>query len=140
VKRILFHQIAVALSLYASLIGNNAFSADAPSRASNMSAISEVVSVAAVPYFFSEAGEYLVKSVEASGKGTVYVLEKVGTSVRGSVTISANTSGAVSVGVGDGLKVTATSAGMLLVSAGQVLAIIPTELGKSLMESKKISS
>ena len=139
-KKMKFRQIAVALSLYATLIGNNAFAAGGQSKASNMSAISVVVSVAAAPYFFSEAGEYLVKSVEASGKGSVYVLEKVGTGIRGSVTISANASGAVSVGVGDGLKVTATSAGMLLVSAGQVLAIIPTELGKSLMESKKISS
>src|SRR5947209_16703315 len=120
-KSMMFRRIAVPLSLYVCLIGNNAFAVGGQSTASDMSAISVVVSVVAVPYFFSEAGEYLVKSVEASGKGTVYVLEKVGAGVRGLVTISATASGAVSVGVGDGLKVTATSAGMLLVSAGQVL-------------------
>lgn len=135
-KNLTLRRVAVVFSLCGALVANQTF---AQSTASDMSAISVVASVVAPAYFISEGGEYLVKGVEASGNGTLYVLEKVGTGVRGSVTVAANASGAVSVGVGDILSTTATAAGMLLVSAGRVLAIIPTELGKSLMKSKKIS-
>lgn len=135
-KNLTLRRVAVALSLCGALVANQTF---AQSTVSDMSAISVVVSVLAPAYFISEGGEYLVKGVEASGNGVLYVLEKVGTGVRGSVTVTANASGAVSVGVGEVISVTASSAGMLLVSAGRVLAIVPTELGKSLMKSKKIS-
>lgn len=113
--------------------------ASAQSTASDASALSVVASIAAPAFFISEGGQYLVKSVETSGQGSVYVLEKIGAGVRGSVTIAANASGAVSVGVGSVIQATATSAGVLLVSAGKVLAIIPNELGKALMKSKKVS-
>jgi hypothetical protein len=128
--------VVLSCALSFSLLSNPAA---AQSTASDASAISVVASVVAPAMFISEGGEYLVKGVEASGKGSVYVLEKIGTGVRGSVTVTTNVSGAVSVGVGASIKATATSAGMLLVSAGQVLAIIPNELGKALMKSKKIS-
>ncbi|WP_211461096.1 hypothetical protein [Collimonas silvisoli] len=135
-KNLTLRRVAVALSLCGALVANQSF---AQSTVSDMSAISVVASVVAPAYFISEGGEYLVKGVEASGNGMLYVLEKVGTGVRGSVTVTANASGAVSVSVGEVISVTASSAGMLLVSAGRVLAIIPSELGKSLMKSKKIS-
>lgn len=127
---------ALSCALSCTLLSNPAA---AQSTASDASAVSVVASVIAPALFISEGGEYVVKSVEASGKGSVYVLEKIGTGVRGSVTMSANVSGAASVGVGASIKATTTSAGVLLVSAGQVLAIIPNELGKALMKSKKIS-
>ncbi len=132
----LIRTVALSCTLSLTLLFNPAA---AQSTASDASAISVVASVIAPAMFISEGGEYLVKGVQASGRSSVYVLEKVGTGVRGSITVSANVSGAVSVGVGASLKATATSAGMLLVSAGQALAIIPNELGKALMKSKKIS-
>ena len=128
--------IALSCALSLSLLSQPAA---AQSTASDASAISVVASVVAPAMFISEGGEYVVKGVEASGKGSVYVLEKIGTGVRGSITVSTNVSGAVSVGVGASIKATTTSAGMLLVSAGQVLAIIPNELGKALMKSRKVS-
>lgn len=129
-------QLACALSLSGGLLTQTA---SAQSTASDASALSVVASVAAPALFLSEGGEYLVKGVQASANGSVYLLEKIGSGVRGSVTVSANVSGAASVAVGNVIKLTASAAGMLLVSAGQVLAIIPNELGKALMKSKKLS-
>lgn len=111
----------------------------AQSTPSNASAISVVASVVVPAMFISEAGTYVVKGVQASGEGTVYVLEKISDGVRGSLTIAGNVSGAASVGVGESVRFVATSAGMLLVSAGKVLAVIPNELGHALMKSDKLS-
>lgn len=129
-------QLACALSLSGGLLTQTA---SAQSTASDASALSVVASVAAPALFLSEGGEYLVKGVQTSVNGSLYLLEKIGSGVRGSVTVSANVSGAASVAVGNVIKLTASAAGMLLVSAGQVLAIIPNELGKALMKSKKLS-
>lgn len=111
----------------------------AQSTPSNASAVSVAASVLLPAAFISSAGQYVVKGVQASADGTVYVLENVSNGVRGSVTLAANASGAASVGVGESVKFVATSAGMLLVSAGKVLAIIPSELGRALMKSEKLS-
>ncbi|WDZ95993.1 hypothetical protein Herbaro_21355 [Herbaspirillum sp. WKF16] len=113
--------------------------AHAQSTPSNASTISVVTSVVLPAMFISEAGTYVVKGVQASGQGTLYVLEKASDGVRGSLTIAGNISGAVSVGVGESVRFVATSSGMLLVSAGKVLAIIPNELGRALMKSDKLS-
>ncbi|MFL9926285.1 hypothetical protein PQR62_18565 [Herbaspirillum lusitanum] len=134
--RALMTRTAIAFALCTALAGQPAA---AQSTASDASAISVVASVVAPAFFISEASEYVVKGVEASANGTVYVLEKIGSGVRGSVTVGANISGAMSVGVGEVIKLSTTAAGTLLISAGKVLAIIPNALGKSLMQSRKIS-
>jgi hypothetical protein len=73
----------------------------AQSHNSNASTVSVVVSVMLPAAFISEGGRYVVKGVEASADGTVYVLEKVGEGIRGSVTVGASVSGAASVGAVD---------------------------------------
>lgn len=111
----------------------------AQSTPSNASAVSVAVSVLVPAAFISEGGKYVVKGVQASGEGTVYVLEKISDGVRGSLTIAGNVSGAASVGVGASVTFVATASGTLMVSAGKVLAIIPNELGRALLKSDKLS-
>lgn len=127
---------SICLTLGAVLLAGPVHAQSTPSDAST---VSVAVSVLVPAAFISEAGQYVVKGVQASANGTVYVLEKISDGARGSVTISGNVSGAASVGMGESVRFVATSAGMLLVSAGKVLAIIPNELGKALMKSDKLS-
>lgn len=135
-KTISLRRLSLGFLIAAALLAG---SAQAQSTPSNASALSVAVSVAVPAAFVSEAGQYSVKGVQASAEGTVYVLEKIGSGVRGSVTIAGNVSGAASVGVGESVRFVATSTGMLLVSAGKVLAIIPNALGRALMKSDKLS-
>lgn len=128
--------LVTALALSSGLLCN---SASAQSTASEMSGISVVASVVAPVLFITASGQFVVKGVQASADGVVYLLEKIGTGVQGSVTLASNASGAVSVGVGSVITVSATAAGMLLVSAGKVLAIVPNELGKTLLKNRRIS-
>ncbi|ALU91705.1 hypothetical protein Hrubri_4560 [Herbaspirillum rubrisubalbicans M1] len=103
------------------------------------STVSVVISVGLPALFISQTGRYVVKGVEASADGTVYVLEKLGEGVRGSVTVGTNVSGAASIGVGESVSFVTTTSGTLLVAAGKVLAIIPNALGEALLKNVKLS-
>ena len=93
-KSPLLHRLSLSCVLVAALLAAPAY---AQSRNSNASTLSLAVSVIVPSYFISEGGRYVVKGVEASAEGTVYVLEKLGEGVRASVTVGANVSGAASI-------------------------------------------
>ena len=132
----LLHRLTLSCVLIAALLSAPVH---AQSRKSDASTVSVVVSVMLPAAFISEGGRYVVKGVEASADGTVYVLEKVGEGIRGSVTVGANVSGAASVGVGESVSFVTSASGTLLAASGKVLAIIPNALGRALLKSEKLS-
>ena len=135
-KSLSVQRLSLSCALVAALLASPVH---AQSRNSDASTVSVAVSVIVPAVFISEAGRYVVKGVEGSANGTVYVLEKVGEGVRGSITVGANVSGAASVGVGASVSFVATASGTLMVASGKVLAIIPNALGKALLKNEKLS-
>lgn len=81
----------------------------------------------------------LVKSVEASAKGTVYVFERVSDGSRASVEVLSKGVGAASLAVGTVATVSAIGAGIIVSAAGQVIAFIPNEIGKALLHSERVT-
>ena len=124
--------------------------AQAQSDASALSAISampvasvvgaSVGAVIAIPVAFSTAGAVLVvKGVEISAKGTVYVLERLSDGARASVEVSGKVANAASTAVGTVVSVSVISAGVVLSVAGAVIAFIPNEIGRALLHNERVS-
>jgi hypothetical protein len=96
--------------------------------------------VVAVPVALSTAGAVLVvKGVEASAKGTVYLLERVSDGARVSVEASGKVASGVSTAVGTVVTVSVIGAGVVLSVAGSVIAFIPNEIGKALLHNERVS-
>jgi hypothetical protein len=96
--------------------------------------------VSAVPVAFSVMGASLViKAVEVTASGTLYVLERVSDGAQASVRISGHMASGVVTGVGTVVGVSAIATGVLLSTAGEVLAFIPNGLGRALLHNEKIT-
>ena len=138
----------------ALLAGGTGVSAYAQSEASTLSAISAMPlasvvggasavagSVVAIPVILLASGTVLVvKSVELSAKGSVYLLERASDGARVSVEVSAAGVSTASVAVGTAVTVSAIGAGVILSAAGQVIAFIPNEVGRQLLYSERVSN
>jgi len=97
-------------------------------------------SVSVVPLAFSVAGAALVvKAVEVTASGMVYLLERVSDGTRVSLEVSGRAASAISLGVGTAMVVSVISTGVLLSAAGEVLAFIPNELGRALLHNERIT-
>lgn len=95
--------------------------------------------VVAAPLLVSGVGASLVvETMEASGKGVVYVVKNVATGVSTTLEVSGQAVGALSVGVGTVLQSSAIGAGVVVSSAGQVLAFIPNAVGKALLHNERL--
>ncbi|MDP3813093.1 MAG: hypothetical protein Q8Q78_18990 [Hydrogenophaga sp.] len=96
--------------------------------------------VSVVPVALSVAGATLVvKVVEITASGMVYVLERVSDGAQASVQVSGRTASAVSMGIGTAVVVSVIGTGVLLSAAGEVLAFIPNELGRALLHNERIT-
>ncbi|MBS4036841.1 MAG: hypothetical protein KGZ46_01745 [Hydrogenophaga sp.] len=108
--------------------------------ASLVGASAAVSAVTTVPLALSAGGAVLVvKTVELSAQGTVWVLERLSDGARASVRLSSRAAGATSVGVGTLVTVSLTGAGVLLSAAGQVLAFIPNAMGEALLANEQVT-
>jgi hypothetical protein len=76
-----------------------------------------------------------VVAVEATAKGSVWIVERASDGARASLQLA---SGASAV-VGTGVLVTAMSAGWLLSAAGQAIAFVPNEIGASLLYNERVT-
>lgn len=93
--------------------------------------------VIAVPAALSVAGSVLVvKAVEVTAEGTVYLLERASDGARASVRVATQAAGVSLIGVGTAVTVSVVGAGVILSAAGTVLAFIPNELGRALLHSE----
>jgi len=143
------------IAVCALLTGATAsFNVQAQSEASGLSAVSAMPvasvvvgasvaagAVVAIPVVLSTAGAVLmVKAVEVSARGTVYLLERASDGVQVSVEVLGKSAAAVSVGVGTMATISAIGAGVLLSAAGEVIAFIPNEIGKALLHNERVTS
>jgi hypothetical protein len=97
-------------------------------------------SVVAIPVALSTADAVLVvRLIEVSARGTVYLLERASDGAQVSVEVLGKGAAAVSVGVGTVVTVSVIGAGVLLSTAGEVIAFIPNEIGKALMHNERVT-
>ncbi|WP_137917263.1 hypothetical protein [Hydrogenophaga sp. 2FB] len=98
------------------------------------------VAVSVLPVALSTAGAVLVvKTVESTARGTVYLLERASDGARVSVEVAASAVSGVVVGVGTVVTVSVIGTGVLLSAAGEVLAFIPNELGRALLHNERVT-
>ena len=96
--------------------------------------------VVAVPLMLSVAGASLViKAVEASAVGTVYVLERVSDGAQASVEVVGKGIASTATAIGTSVKVSLISAGVVLSTAGEVIAFIPNEIGRALLHNTRLT-
>lgn len=97
--------------------------------------------VSAVPVAFSVVGASLVvKAVEVTASGTIYLLERASDGAQASVRVAGNVASGVVMGVGTVVAVSAIGTGLLLSTAGEVLAFIPNELGRALLHNERVTN
>ena len=147
--------IASAMAMALSIAPTQAANADGVSAVSALSALplasvviaagagaSEASSAAvALPVALSVAGSTLViKSVEASARGIVCVLERVSDGARASVEIAARGVEKTALSVGKSVSVSVIAAGAVLSVAGEVVAFVPNEIGRALLRNERVSN
>ena len=147
--------IASAVAIVLSIAPGHAANAEAASAVSALSALplasvivaagagaSEASSAAAaLPAALSVAGSTLVvKSVEASARGTMCVLERASDGARASVEIAARGIEKAALSVGKTVSVSVIAAGAVLSVAGEVVAFVPNELGRALLRNERVSN
>lgn len=97
-------------------------------------------SVVAVPLVLSTAGAVLlVKAVESTARGTLYVLERASDGAQASIEIVGRGVGGASVAVGSAVTVSVVGAGVLLSAAGEVIAFLPNALGRALLHNERLT-
>jgi hypothetical protein len=101
--------------------------------------------VSVVPLALSVAGATLVvKAVEVTARGTVYLLERASDGAQASVGVvgsaaSGLVAGAV-IGVGSVVAVSVIGTGVLISTVAEVLAFIPNELGRALLYNQRLTN
>lgn len=105
------------------------------------SAAAGAAAVSALPVALTVSGAVLVvKSVEVSARGTVYVLERASDGALASVELSGRAASVVAVGVGTAVAVSVIGTGVVLSAAGEVLCFIPNELGRALLHNERVTN
>ncbi len=126
------------------------FDVRAQSEASVLSAVSAMPlasvvaggsAVVALPVLLSVGGTVLVvKAVEASANGTVYLLERASDGSRVSVAVLSSGAVMASAAVGSVVTVSVVGAGTVISAAGEVLAFIPNAAGRALLHNQRLTS
>jgi hypothetical protein len=129
----------IAAAVVAATIGSASAASRSASDASALSMLPVAVSVAAPAMVLSAGATLAVVAVEASGSGTVWVLERASDGARASVQLGAEAAGGLSLAAGTIVEVTAFSAGCVLSAAGKAIAYIPNEIGAALMYNERIT-
>jgi hypothetical protein len=95
----------------------------------------------AAPVILSAAGAvFVVKAVEITARGTVYVLARASDGAQVSVELAGKSVKASAVGVGTTIAVSVIGTGMVLSVLGEAIAFIPNELGKALLHNERITN
>ena len=129
------------------------FDAQAQSEASALSAVSALPiasvvvgstaaasTVVALPVVLLTAGAVLVvKTVQSTARGTVYLLERASDGAQASVEIGARAVSGTALAVGSVVTVSVIGAGVVLSAAGEAIAFIPNALGRALLFNEKVT-
>lgn len=96
--------------------------------------------VVAIPVVLSTAGAVLVvKAVEKTAHGTLYVLERASDGAQASIEIVGKGVAGASMVVGASVVVSVVSAGVILSAAGEAVAFIPNALGRALLHNERLT-
>lgn len=107
--------------------------------ASVVLASESAAAVAQTAAVLSAAGATLVvRAIESTARGTVYVLERVSDGVRISLVVAGALAGAASVVVGTVVQVGVIAAGTILSVAGEAIAFVPNAVGQALLYNRKL--
>lgn len=97
-------------------------------------------SVIAVPIVLSTTGAVLVvKTVESTARGTIYVLERASDGARVSLEIAGKAVAGSVLFAGASVLVTLAGAGVVLSVAGEAIAFIPNAIGNALLHSERLT-
>ena len=80
----------------------------------------------------------VVKAVEASAVGTVYLLERASDGAQASVEVVGKGSRAVAYGVGTTVECSLVTGGVVLSVAGAVIAFVPDAIGTALLHNERL--
>ncbi len=133
-----FRQRLLSACCAAALLATpQAFARDGNSSAASsaLSLLPVAVSVAVPAAVLSTGAVLTVVAVDASARGTVWMLERASDGARMSVDIV----GHASLGVGALVMVTALSTGWVLSQAGRAVLFVPNEIGASLMYNERVT-
>jgi hypothetical protein len=96
--------------------------------------------IASIPIALAVSGSYLiVKTVESTARGTIYVLERASDGATAAIEMSGRAAHGASIVVGSAVTVSAIGAGVILISAGAAIAFIPNEIGRALLRNERIT-
>lgn len=97
--------------------------------------------VSVVPLALSVAGATLVvKTVEVTARGTLYLLERASDGAQASVEVMGRAASGLVIGVGTVVAVSVIGTGVLISTAVEVLAFIPNELGRALLYNQRLTN
>jgi hypothetical protein len=142
--------IATAIST-STLLPTSTFAQSEASAAVSMLPIASIIvagagvslaagAIATVPVALAVSGSYLIiKTVESTVKGTIYVLERASDGATAAIEMSGHASHRASLVVGSAVTVSAIGAGVILISAGAAIAFIPNEIGRALLRNERIT-
>lgn len=96
--------------------------------------------VVAVPVVLSTTGAVLiVKTVESTARGTVYVLERASDGARASIEVVGKGVAGASMVAGTVVVVSVIGTGVVLSAAGEAIAFIPNALGQALLHNERLT-
>jgi hypothetical protein len=96
--------------------------------------------IVSIPIALAVSGSYLiVKTVESTARGTIYVLERASDGATAAIEMSGYAAHGASLVVGSAVTVSAIGAGVILISAGAAIAFIPNEIGRALLRNERIT-
>ena len=129
------------------MLGGLSPSAYAQSEASLMlsalpvaSVVGGTTAVSALPAALSLTGAVLVvKTVDVTARGTVWVLERASDGAQVSVELSGRTAQTASITTGASVTVSVVGTGVVLSVAGELLCFIPNELGRGLFHHERLT-
>lgn len=105
-----------------------------------MGASAAAGSVVAIPVVLSTTGAVLVvKTIESTARGTIYVLERASDGARVSVEMAGRTIANTAILAGTLVLVTVVSSGVVLSTAGEAIAFVPNALGKALLHNERLT-
>ncbi len=81
----------------------------------------------------------VVKAVESTARGTVYLLERASDGARVSVEVAASAAGNLSLAAGTAVAVTVLASGVILSAAGEAIAFVPNALGRALLHNERLT-
>jgi hypothetical protein len=94
----------------------------------------------AAPVILLTAGSVLViKTIEVTARGTVYVLERASDGARVSVEILGKSVQYTAASIGATVTVSVIGSGVVLSALGEAIAFIPNELGRALLHNERVT-